>query len=112
MKTETNFLFTLLTPLNLTSAELISLANKQLIQTISYRLMAGPVMNCTSCSNPFGHTSQYSRRPRHLSEKHMDRRKSCLGFTPFQTSVCSQNFNHLLRYLRRGARTNCREDGG
>ena len=104
VKAEIDSLYAHLASLGLTASELIMLTNKQLIPTVAYRLLAGPVTDTQLDSLEkciWRNISQYGRLPKGLSpkDKHRGPADGCLGFLPFATFMRSQVFNYSMRYL-------------
>ena len=101
-----NSFFAHLAPLQLTASGLNSLVNKQLIPTMAYRLMAGPITDAQFVKLQHlisNNIAVFGKLPRWLSAKdrHHSRSSPCfgLGLMPFRTFMHTQVHNYSIRYL-------------
>ena len=99
VKSMINSFYAHLAPLQLTASELIMLTNKQLIPTVAYRLLAGPVPATQLHSlqqTVWYNLCKYGRLPRSMSPKD---RHTTMKLVPLETFVQSQIHNYSMRYL-------------
>ena len=104
MRAEINAFYARLAPLELTASELIMLTNKQLLPTVAYRLLAGPVPDKQLYALQqliWANISSYGKLPRLLSPKdrYGPRAEGGLCITPLLHFMRSQIYNYGLRYL-------------
>ena len=106
VRAEINSFFAHLAPLQLTASELISLVKKQLIPTMAYPLMAGPITDAQLVKLQhliWNNIAVFGKLPRRLTPKdrHHSRSSPCfgLGLMPFRTFMHTQVHNYSIRYL-------------
>ena len=106
VRAEINSFFAHLAPLQLTASELISLVNKQLIPTMAYRLMAGPITDAQLVKLQhliWNNIAVFGKLPRRISPKdrYHSRSSPCfgLGLMPFRMFMHSQVYKYSIGYL-------------